>query len=243
MLAFKTTKSQIQKLPLFIVGQLLTLLFIQVLPASIILPAAVAQENFDKDAYDTLLEEADKRIKELRKKRMQRDADLLKEDAEAKKEDLLRKKRPLFGSQKLASDDDEDDDIDEKKNKIFEASVKKRDRDRELKATLKLDVDDDDQLESMKPTPMEKKDDEDEKAKAEKERDIDKELAKKRDERKHAFDDLTDKPYFAMDWVPSDPDDTSNGAFGLLDGNGRPVPYHLNGHPDLERGMPWDLDD
>ena len=213
----------------------------------IVPPIARAQETFDKDAYETLLEESDKRLRDQKKKRLQRDADILREETEAKESDELRKKRPLFGSRKLASDDDEDDDIDEKKNKIFETSIKKRDRDRKLNVTLRLDVDSDDQLESMKADPIKKKDEEEEeeeeKAKTEKERDEDKELAKRRKERKEAFDDLTDKPYFVMDWVPSAPDGTSNGGFGLLDGNGRPVPYHLNGHPDLQRGMPWDLND
>ncbi|MDR3615712.1 MAG: hypothetical protein P4L53_19295 [Candidatus Obscuribacterales bacterium] len=245
MLAFDNKKTQTQKLPFFIAWQFLALFFIQLTLGAIVLPAALAQANFDNDAYATLLEDEDKRIKDLRKKRLQRDADLLKEEAEAKKSDDLRKKRPLFGSRNVDGDDgDDSDDSDENKNKIFESSVKKRDRDRQLHVTLRLDVDDDDQLDSMKPDPTKKKDEkEDEKAKAEKEREEDKELAKRREERKEAFDDLTDKPYFAMDWVPSAPDATSNGGFGLLDGNGRPVPYHLNGHPNLQRGMPWDLDD
>lgn len=41
------------------------------------------------------------------------------------------------------------------------------------------------------------------------------------------------------DWVPSTPDPTSNGAFGLGADNGAPVPYNLNGHPDPERKLPW----
>ena len=42
------------------------------------------------------------------------------------------------------------------------------------------------------------------------------------------------------DWVPSPPDPTAMGSFGLSQGNGRPVPYRLNGHVDMERGVPWE---
>ena len=227
MLAFKTKNAQIEKLPFFIGGQLLLIVLIQFTLGFFVLPIARAQETFDKDTFDTLLDDADKRIKDLRKKRLQRDADLFKEEAEAKQSDELRRKRPIFGSKKVDSGDNDDgDNDDEDKNKIFETSIKKRVRDRQLNVTLRLDVDDDDQLDSMKPA---------------KERDEDKELAKRREERREAFNALTDKPYYVMDWVPSNPDGTSNGAFGLLDGNGRPVPYHLNGFPNLQRKFPWDL--
>jgi hypothetical protein len=229
----KTKTEQIQKLPFSVVWQMLGMLLLQSVFGIVGLMEpriASAAETFDKDTYDTLLEESDKRIKDMKKKRMQRDLDRLKEEAEDRKSDDLRQKRPVFGSRKVASDDS--DDSDENKNKIFATSEKKRDRDRQMNVTIRLDVDDDDQLESMKADPVKKKD-----------IDEDKELAKRREERKEAFDDLTDKPYYTMDWVPSPPDGTSNGGFGLLNGNGRPVPYHLNGHPNLQRGMPWDLDD
>jgi len=48
--------------------------------------------------------------------------------------------------------------------------------------------------------------------------------------------------YFA-DWVPSKPDPTAMGSFGKFKDNGRPVPYNLNGHPDPERGIPWEKSD
>jgi len=239
MLTFKTKTAQIQKLPFFIVWQLLVVVIIQFTLGFIVLPVARAQVNFDKDAYDTLLEDSDKRIKDQKKRRLQRDADLLREEAEAKKADDLRSKRPLFGSRMVYSDDS--DDHDENKNKIFETSVKKRDRDRQMNVTLRLDVDDDDLLDSMKPDRIAKKDKEEEKEKAEKERDEDRELVKRREERKEVFDKLTDRPYFVMDWVPSDPDSTSNGGFGILNGNGRPVPYNLNGFPNVQRILPWEI--
>lgn len=205
-------------------------------------PAAMAQLNFDNDAYGTLIEDAKKRIEEMKKARIQRDADLIREDAEAKEEEEARRKRPVFGSQKVESVNDDDDDSED--NKIFDASVKKRDQNRSMHVTLKLDVDDNDQLESMKSDSTEKDDEERAKEEADKEREEEeKKLAKRKTERKEAFDDLVDKAYFSSDWVPSDYDPLSNGGFGVDDGNGRPVPYHLNGHPNLQRGMPWDLDD
>ena len=49
----------------------------------------------------------------------------------------------------------------------------------------------------------------------------------------------TPPPGMLHDWVPSPPDPGSNGGFGLGADNGAPVPYNLNGFPDLERGLPW----
>jgi hypothetical protein len=45
------------------------------------------------------------------------------------------------------------------------------------------------------------------------------------------------------DWVPSKPDPTDNGGFTHAHDNGKPVPYTLNGHPDLQRKVPWATDD
>jgi hypothetical protein len=45
------------------------------------------------------------------------------------------------------------------------------------------------------------------------------------------------------DWVPSKPDPTANGGFSHPHDNGKPVPYTLNGHPDLQRKVPWATDD
>ncbi|MBX9695735.1 MAG: hypothetical protein K2Z81_25345 [Cyanobacteria bacterium] len=57
------------------------------------------------------------------------------------------------------------------------------------------------------------------------------------------FKDLTAPiPGMLQDWVPSKPDPISNGGFINEDGNGRPVPYRLNGHLDPERKLPWEAD-
>lgn len=48
------------------------------------------------------------------------------------------------------------------------------------------------------------------------------------------------KPTPLGDWVPASVDPEDNGGFGVDDGNGRPVPYRLNGHVGIERGYPWD---
>ncbi len=45
------------------------------------------------------------------------------------------------------------------------------------------------------------------------------------------------------DWVPSPADRLDNGGFELDKDNGRPVPYRLNGHVDIQRGLPWEKDD
>ena len=44
----------------------------------------------------------------------------------------------------------------------------------------------------------------------------------------------------AGDWVPDKPDKEANGGFGKEPDNGRPVPYRLNGHVKIERGLPWE---
>lgn len=46
-------------------------------------------------------------------------------------------------------------------------------------------------------------------------------------------------PGMFHDWVPDKVDPLQNGGFTIAPDNGSPVPYHLNGHPDLERGLPW----
>lgn len=235
--------TKIDKQRFQIARQIVVIAVLQFTFGLFVIPDGNAQLNFDDDAYGTLIRDADKRIKEMKKIRKQREEDLVREDALAKEEQLLREKRPVFGSRKVGDSDEDNgnDKLDEDQNKIFSASVKKREKDRRMKVTLTLDVDDDDNLDSMK-SDKDKKADE-EKEEAEKERDEeDRKLAKRREERKAAFDDLTDKPYFEAHWVPSDYDPLSNGGFGTDDGNGRPVPYHLNGHPDLQRSMPWDDD-
>ncbi len=40
------------------------------------------------------------------------------------------------------------------------------------------------------------------------------------------------------DWVPDKIDLTSNGGFSNEPFNGTPVPYTLNGHPEIQRGRP-----
>ena len=42
----------------------------------------------------------------------------------------------------------------------------------------------------------------------------------------------------AGDWVPDSLHLTSNGGFSNAPFNGSPVPYRLNGHPDIQRGVP-----
>jgi hypothetical protein len=46
---------------------------------------------------------------------------------------------------------------------------------------------------------------------------------------------ITDLP---SDWVPDAVHLTSNGGFSTAPFNGSPVPYTLNGHPEIERGRP-----
>lgn len=46
-----------------------------------------------------------------------------------------------------------------------------------------------------------------------------------------------------IDWAPSKPDRLHNGAFGKCKDNGRPVPYKLNGHIEIQRKFPWEKDD
>ena len=50
-------------------------------------------------------------------------------------------------------------------------------------------------------------------------------------------------PYMLHDWVPDKAKPIHNGGFERMPDNGSPVPYHLNGHPDLERKLPWDIAD
>lgn len=43
------------------------------------------------------------------------------------------------------------------------------------------------------------------------------------------------------DWVPDKLDPANNGGFEVSPDNGSPVPYRLNGHVDIQRGRPWDI--
>lgn len=43
------------------------------------------------------------------------------------------------------------------------------------------------------------------------------------------------------DWVPDKLDPIDNGGFAVSPDNGSPVPYRLNGHVDLQRVLPWDI--
>lgn len=67
----------------------------------------------------------------------------------------------------------------------------------------------------------------------------------KRDLREKLRDDRIKKdlmkpnPDALHDWVPRPPDPIHNGSFEREPDNGTPVPYHLNGHPDFERKLPW----
>ncbi|MBX9952907.1 MAG: hypothetical protein K2Y39_27285 [Candidatus Obscuribacterales bacterium] len=67
----------------------------------------------------------------------------------------------------------------------------------------------------------------------------------KRDLREKLRDDKIKKdlmkpnPDALHDWVPRPPDPIHNGSFEREPDNGTPVPYHLNGHPDFERKLPW----
>lgn len=44
------------------------------------------------------------------------------------------------------------------------------------------------------------------------------------------------------DWVPGKLDPISNGGFATPPDNGSPVPYSLNGHVDLEKKLPWQIE-
>ena len=44
------------------------------------------------------------------------------------------------------------------------------------------------------------------------------------------------------DWVPDKPVRQSNGGFGKTKDNGRPVPYKMNGHIEIQRKFPWEAD-
>ena len=49
--------------------------------------------------------------------------------------------------------------------------------------------------------------------------------------------------YAVGDWAPSPVDLLDNGGFTHQKDNGRPVPYRLNGHINVNRGLPWDTAD
>ncbi|MBY0357479.1 MAG: hypothetical protein K2W82_05705 [Candidatus Obscuribacterales bacterium] len=51
-----------------------------------------------------------------------------------------------------------------------------------------------------------------------------------------AYEDKFGKiPTLLRDWVPDEPDLSSNGGFSIAPYNGSPVPYNLNGFVDLQR--------
>lgn len=57
---------------------------------------------------------------------------------------------------------------------------------------------------------------------------------------KKAYMDFVKPVYFLPgDWVPSGLDSVWNGGFTTPPDNGSPVPYRLNGHVDIQRGLPW----
>lgn len=70
-------------------------------------------------------------------------------------------------------------------------------------------------------------------------------LDKQREKARERFLDLShrDDVMPGADWAPSKMDPESNGGFGTPDDNGSPVPYHLNGHPDLQRRPAWESSD
>ncbi|HEY9759602.1 MAG TPA: hypothetical protein V6C97_30870 [Oculatellaceae cyanobacterium] len=49
--------------------------------------------------------------------------------------------------------------------------------------------------------------------------------------------------YALGDWAPSPVDLLTNGGFTQPVFNGRPVPYRLNGHININRKLPWDTAD
>lgn len=54
---------------------------------------------------------------------------------------------------------------------------------------------------------------------------------------------LTDVDVQLHDWVPDKVHRQQNGGFELAPDNGSPVPYRLNGHVGIERGLPWKAND
>lgn len=64
-------------------------------------------------------------------------------------------------------------------------------------------------------------------------------LMHEEEERKYMEESSSDKygviPPLVRDWVPDEPDLTSNGGFSIAPFNGTPVPYDLNGHVDIQR--------
>jgi hypothetical protein len=68
----------------------------------------------------------------------------------------------------------------------------------------------------------------------------DKRDLRERDRDLKVWKDLTKPiPYMLNDWVPQKADPIHNGGFVKEPDNGHPVPYHLNGHPDFQRKLPW----
>jgi hypothetical protein len=69
---------------------------------------------------------------------------------------------------------------------------------------------------------------------------VDRRRKEKEDMDKMAYKRFVKPVYFLPgDWVPSGLDPTWNGGFTTGPDNGSPVPYRLNGHVNLERGLPW----
>lgn len=64
-------------------------------------------------------------------------------------------------------------------------------------------------------------------------------LREKERDTKIWMDLMKPMPDALMDWVPRPADPIHNGGFEREKDNGTPVPYHLNGHPDFERKLPW----
>ena len=64
-------------------------------------------------------------------------------------------------------------------------------------------------------------------------------LREKERDKKIMFDLRKPIPYMLQDWVPRPADPIHNGGFERESDNGHPVPYHLNGHPDFQRKLPW----
>ena len=67
-------------------------------------------------------------------------------------------------------------------------------------------------------------------------------LREKERDKKIMLDLTKPIPYVLLDWVPKPADPIHNGGFEREEDNGHPVPYHLNGHPDFERKLPWAVD-
>lgn len=98
-----------------------------------------------------------------------------------------------------------------------------------LSASLDTSFDPDDPIAKFKDKKKDSLEDDDEKLAR----------TKKMMDEKKEWKDFIYTPEILLDWVPTTPDPTSMGAFGLDPDNGSPVPYNLNGYPDLERKLPW----